>query len=280
MSERAYSKELKRIMTASEAVTLSAEGKLKNSRAFNCCDKKCGIDLTCTNWGNKDGIRKYFVPSCNDELHVIGCDEVSQRENVEQIGREIKEIVNEIEKNGIITMLTSPDRNTKENGDSEDKVETPKGVNGYAYKDNGQEKGKKSESRRAARVEAFVELYHRKDVDQKKRIIRINGNMYSLEELFISSSDEPVDDKMGIYFGQAVINSSFKPGMLEIQFKNSKLPVIYTNVNCLKKIRNGSRAKKKIDTNDRITVYFRGSFKGKKIIPFNDKNYKDLCFGE
>lgn len=66
MSERAYSKELKRIMTASEAVALSAKGELKDPRAFCCCDIKCGIDLTCTNWGNNKGIRKYFVPSCKD----------------------------------------------------------------------------------------------------------------------------------------------------------------------------------------------------------------------
>ncbi len=48
---------------------------------------------------------------------------MSQRENMEQIGREITEIVSEVKKNGIITMLTSPDRNTKENGNSEDKVD-------------------------------------------------------------------------------------------------------------------------------------------------------------
>jgi len=179
MSERAYSKEFKRIMTASEAVEFSARGKLKNPRAFCCCDKKCGIDLTCTNWGNIEGIRKYFVPSNKDALHVIGCDEVSQRENMEQIGRETREIISEVKKNGIITMLTSPDRNTKENESSEDEVDISKRKNGYIYKKNSEEKRERYEGRRAARVETFVELYHRNDVDHEARIIRINGKMYS-----------------------------------------------------------------------------------------------------
>ncbi len=278
MSERAYSKELKRIMTASEAVDFSAKGELKDSRAFCCSDKKCGIDLTCTNWRNIKGKRKYFVPSSKEDLHVIGCDEVSQRDNTEQIGRETKEILSEVKKNGIIIMLTSPDRNTKENGNSEDVVDIARSKNGYIYKKNDEEKREKYEGRRAARVESFVELYHRNDVDHKKRIIRISGKTYSLDELFIPSTDELIEDEYRIFFGKALINTSFKSGMLEINFIESNLPAIYTNVNCLKKIGNGNKVKKRIDTNDSVMAYFRGRCKENKFESFNDRNYKDLYF--
>ena len=114
MSERAYSFELCKNISAKEAVELSEKESLSNERAFCCCDKKCGILLTCTNWKNTSGKRFYFVPSHNDELHVIGCDEVGKKEERQQIEKEIKEISEEVKNNGIITMMVSPDKNTKE----------------------------------------------------------------------------------------------------------------------------------------------------------------------
>lgn len=113
MSERAYSFELCKNILAKEAVELSERESLSNERAFCCCDKKCGILLTCTNWKNTSGKRFYFVPSHNDELHVIGCDEVEKKEERQQIEKEIKDIIEEVKNNGFITMMVSPDKNTK-----------------------------------------------------------------------------------------------------------------------------------------------------------------------
>lgn len=118
MSERAYSYELGMNISAKKAVELSECNQLKDERAFCCSDKKCGIMLTCTNWKNVKGKRFYFVPSHNDELHVIGCDEVEKKEERLQIEKEIKDIVNEVKSNGIITMMVSPDKNTKETSEN------------------------------------------------------------------------------------------------------------------------------------------------------------------
>jgi len=96
--------------------------------------------------------------------------------------------------------------------------------------------------------------------------------------LFVSSTDEPIDDEYRIYFGQALIKTSFKSGMLKIHFLEGKLPLIYTNITCLKKIGNGNKVKKKIDTSEEVIVYFRGKCKRNKIELFNYKNYKDFHF--
>ena len=124
MSERAYSLELNKNISAKEAVELSKSNKLNDVRAFRCCNTKCKISLTCTNWKNPEGKRIYFVPSHNDELHVIGCDEVGKKEERQQIEKEKKEIIKEVKNNGIITMMESRDKNTKEVDNVQDTDDT------------------------------------------------------------------------------------------------------------------------------------------------------------
>ena len=158
MSERAYSFELCKNISAKEAVELSEKECLSNERAFCCSDKRCGILLTCTSWKNTSGKRFYFVPSHNDELHVIGCDEVGKKEERQQIEKEIKEISEEVKNNGIVTMMVSPDKNTEEAEGRQDVEKIPLKETGYSYKRENEYRGSKYEGRRAARIEAFVEF--------------------------------------------------------------------------------------------------------------------------
>ena len=279
MSERAYSKELKKIVSGDEAVRLSFEGRINDERAFCCADKKCGIALTCTNWRNIKGKRKYFVPSKRDELHVIGCDEVNQKEEKQQIDIEVRSAVSEVKKNGIITMLLSPDRNTKKPGADGTDVSLP-GKDAYTYKNNKRTEETKSEGQRAARIETFIELYYRADVDNREKRVRINGKMYSLDDIFISSEKGLEDGRFGIYYGEAFIKTSFKPEMVEIVFVNSLFPKIYTNKNSLIKIKNGKEVKQFLEKNQTFVAFFRATYNKKRnlFMPFNDRNYKDLCF--
>lgn len=278
MSERAYSTELKRIISANEAVRLSKEGKLKDRRAFKCCDIKCRIDLTCSNWMNVEGKRKYYLPSRKDELHALGCDEVNKKEERKQVDGGVKRIEDEAEKNGIVIMLTSPDRNTKEKTPNGDVDKLPARTGGNTYKRNGEYRGKKYEGQRASRLETFVELYKREDIDHAKKMVSINGKMYSLNELFISSDTTLEDGTFGIFFGKAIINTSFKSDVVEITFCGSSFPKIYTNINSLKRIRNGLRIKELIDTNETFEVYFRGTFANNTLNAYNDRFFKDLSF--
>lgn len=281
MSERAYSYELGKNISAKEAVELSEKGRLSNERDFCCCDKKCGISLTCTNWKNTDGKRFYFVPSHNDELHVIGCDEVGKKEERQQIEKEIKEILEEVKSNGIITMMVSPDKNTKEAEIEQNVKKIPSKENGYLYKRENEYRGSRYEGRRAARIEAFVELFNNGKVDRNIEVVCVKGKMYSLNKLFFSSNKVPEDGAFGIFYGDAKIKKcEFNTDMIEITYLNSPLPSIYTNINSLKKIGNGAKARKCINTDKSVKVYFRGIYKSKKgkFEPYNDKYFKDLYF--
>lgn len=281
MSERAYSFELCKNISAKEAVELSERERLSNERAFCCCDKKCGILLTCTNWKNTSGKRFYFVPSHNDELHVIGCDEVGKKEERQQIEKEIKDISEEVKNNGIITMMVSPDKNTKEAEVIRNVEKIPSKEKGYSYKMENEYRGTKYEGRRAARIETFIELFNGGKIDRNIEVICVKGKMYSLNGLFVSSDKKPEDDAFGIFYGDAIIKTcEFNKDMIEITFLNSSLPTIYTNIDSLKKISNGGKVKKYINTNRSIATYFRGIYKHKKskFEPYNDKYFKDLYF--
>lgn len=282
MSERAYSLELSKNISAKEAVELSKNGCLEDERAFRCCDEKCHISLTCTNWKNTSGKRFYFVPSCKDELHVIGCDEVGKKEKYQQIEKEVRDIVNEVRNNGVITMMISPDRNTKKVTDTYNEKKTSSKGNKNLYRKNDY-RGIKYEGRRAARIEAFIEIFNNNRIDKNSEVIYVNEKRYSLNELFVSSNILPYDNIFGIFYGEAVINTcSFNKNMIEIKYLNSFLPPIYTNIGSLKKIGNGTMVKKFIDTNEGVKTYFRGFYKKKnnKFISYNDKFFKDLYFEE
>lgn len=281
MSERAYSFELKNIISAKKAVELSKSNQLEDARAFCCCDDKCRIKLTCSNWKNTSGKRFYFVPTHNDELHVIGCDEIGKKEERQQIGKEIKDTIEKVMSNGIITMMVSPDKNTKVVGDVQNTESMSQKEKGYLYKKENEYKGIRREGKRAARIETYIELFNTETINKDNRVICVKGEMYSLNELFISSENMPDEDVFGIFYGKAVINTYvFKQNMIEITYLNSSLPKIYTNVNCMRKISNGNEVKKYIDTNKSVITYFRGIYKQgeNKFEPFNDKYYKDLSF--
>lgn len=83
MSERAYSLECNEPITAKKANALSRKRILLDSQMFRCNDPNCAIDLTCTNW-NRNGKKYYFTPSSKDELHIVGCTEISVGEAREQ----------------------------------------------------------------------------------------------------------------------------------------------------------------------------------------------------
>lgn len=283
MSERAYSFELKKNITAKEAVKMSIKGIVDDERAFCCSDEKCNILLTCTNWKNIHGERFYFVPSHNNELHVIGCDEVKIKEEKQQITKEIDDISYQIKNNGIITMMKSPDRNTKGREDFEENAEENKSVKGSRGKGEDKDSRTKSESKRAARIEAFIEVFLDPNSDKNNPMINMDGKLLSLNQIFTSSNRDVEYNRFGIYYGSATVKKcSFNKEMIEIIYDNSELPKIYTSIESLKKVSNGNLIKKMINKENTVVTYFRGTpvleNEKKKFLSFNDKFYKDIYF--
>ncbi|MBD8006838.1 hypothetical protein [Bacillus norwichensis] len=277
MSERAYSLELDRNISAKQASDFSIKGRLHDRRAFQCSNPNCRINMTCTNW-NKKGIRYFFTPSSQDELHVIGCSELSEKEVKEQEKLESDLAKESIQKNGLIKMTKSVGK-AKSNDKTNLTTEFPSGQTNRTTNSNSK---MKSESRHVYPIASFVNLFEDPELDKDSQIIAIENEKISLNELFLESKNNFVPyNCTRIIYGEAVIRTAeIGDNMLEIEFINSKLPKIYSNIKSVSENKSTSELKKFLNTNQKVVVYYRGKLikNGTKFESFNDSVFKDIYF--
>lgn len=286
MAERAYSIEIDKALTAKNASELSRTGHLSDPKSFRCIDPCCAIDLTCTNW-NRQGKKYYFTPSSKDELHIVGCTEISASEARDQSKREALGAKETISKNGVIKMTKSV--NKARTNIKPINTETSSGRNVLPSAiDNGRKT--KTEFRHMYSIASFVDLFKDSDVDNEKQFVSTEQNTISLNTLFVQSDVTFVPwNTLRIFYGKARLKStSFsseksgttKKDVLEIEFIDGKLPKIYSNIAMLSKRAATSNVLDYLDSKKCPTVYFRAKLLpgGKKFEAFNDKVYKDLLF--
>ncbi|UOQ49031.1 hypothetical protein MUN88_02515 [Gracilibacillus caseinilyticus] len=276
MSERALSLELNKNIHAKKASELSRNGILKNKRAFQCSDTNCRIDLTCTNW-NKSGKKYFFTPSSKEELHILGCTAISTNEASEQYKKEADGAKSTIKKNGLIKMTESINKNTT---DIKAKTEDLSANDNFINTNSSTTNKIRSESRQLYSIPSFVELYKDTAINNESQFILIDKSKISLNELFVKSkSTHFTNNKIRIFFGNALIKTaSFGENMLQIEFLNSKLPKIYSNINKLSARPLTSKVLSYLDKNKYAFVYYRGKLigNGTKFNSYNDKVYKDI----
>lgn len=286
VAERAYSIEIKKEITAKKASELSQKGDLLDSKNFYCIDPNCAINLTCTNW-NRRGKKYYFTPSSKDDLHIVGCTQISASEAKEQSKREAVGAKETISKNGLIKMTKSVNkvRTTIKATNAELSTNT-----GSSFSNLNIGKKAKEEYRHMYSIASFVDLFNDNDVDNNTQFVSIEKNKISLNTLFIQSSSTYVEwNATRIFFGKAKLKSisfdkiglkSEKKNVVEIEFIDSKFPKIYSNITMLSKRATTSNILEYLDTDKYTTVYFRGKLlnSGNKFERFNDKVYKDLLF--
>lgn len=286
MSERAYSTELKKAITAKKASESSRKGTLLDSKNFCCNDPNCAIDLTCTNW-NRNGKKYYFTPSSKEDLHIVGCTEISASEAREQTKRESQGAKETINKNGVIKMTKSI--NKARTTIAPTNSSTLPNTNTPSYNVASGRKTKE-ESRHMYSIASFVDLFNDGDVDNNKQFVAIESGRVSLNTLFVCSDSTYVDwNETRIFYGKAKLKSisfnkeksnSNEKEVVEIEFIDSNLPKIYSNIAMLSKRATTSNLLEYIDTSKCPTVFFRGKLLtgGSKFESFNDKVYKDLQF--
>ncbi|PID21905.1 hypothetical protein CSV61_06715 [Sporosarcina sp. P3] len=279
MAERAYSIELKKDISAKQASDYSIKGELYDMRAFQCSDSNCQIHMTCTNW-NRKGVRYYFTPSSQDELHVIGCSELSTKEIKEQEKLESNLAKESIRKNGMIKMTKSMGK-----AKSQDKTDMKTEFTGERMNQStSPTTKKKSEARHVYPIASFVNLFEDATVDNDSQIVAIEKEQISLNDLFIQSKANFIPyGCMRIIYGEAVIRTAdFGKDMLEIEFLNSKLPKVYSNIKSISKNKSVSDVKNHLDTNKTVVVYYRGKLikNGStfKFVSFNYQVFKDIHF--
>lgn len=275
MVERAYSLEVKKTISAFEAQKYSLEGRLNSEKNFRCIDQDCQIPLTCTNWKKKDGKRFYFKPSHNDELHVEGCTCISPQEVKDQASKEFIGAKGTVSDGGIISVKKSLSK-ARVTGD------TVVGSLDIAEQSKSSSRTNNSrnqvQDRQFSSVATFVELYEDPQIDNNVRNIRVEGELISLNEYFVKTTGQIVEDKQRIFYGLAWVSiADFNPGMLQIEFVGSDYPKVYSSVESIKERSNTRNIADLIDEESEH-IYFRGKLNGKtkKFESFNDKFYKDL----
>lgn len=275
MVERAYSLELSETISALEAQKYSLEGRLNSEKQFRCIDNNCEIPLTCTNWKRRGGKRFYFKPSHNDELHVEGCTCISPQEFKEQVNKEVLGAKGTISDSGIISVKKSLSKakvNGKKSVASLDTTEhsiTFSRTNIYR---------KQVHDRQLSAVATFVELYKDPQIDKSLKNIRIENELFSLDEYFVDIKKPLVKDKQKIFYGLAQVSiASFNKKILQIQFISSNYPNIYSSLEQIQKRSNTRNIADLIDKEPKY-IYFRGKLDSQdnKFKSFNDKFYKDL----
>jgi len=278
MSERAYSLEKKNRMTAKKASSLAYKKELNDKRAFICCDENCQIGLTCSNWGILNGKKYYFRPSSNDELHIVGCTEISSDEEKTQIEQEKSRAKTTINKNGLIKMTKSIIKARTYIGVHQDGEDAP--VNSLHKRADGKPAGTRRESRNLYSVASFVDLYSDAEINNTDKIIMVDNELLSLNELFVDLQSIVEFDKNRIFYGKAILSTGFKEGMLQIDFIKHRNLRVYSNKDAVIKRSNGKIVKMFIDKNKDIYVYLRGKIisdgSKEKFVPYNDSVYKDL----
>lgn len=232
MVERAYSLEVKKTISAFEAQKYSLEGRLNSEKNFRCIDQDCQIPLTCTNWKKKDGKRFYFKPSHNDELHVEGCTCISPQEVKDQVSKEFIGAKGTVSDDGIISVKKSLSK-ARVTGDtvvgSLDIAEQSRSSSRTNISRN------QVQDRQFSSVATFVELYEDPQIDNNVRNIRVEGELISLNEYFVKTTGQIVEDKQRIFYGLARVSiADFNPDMLQIEFVGSDYPKVYSSVESIK----------------------------------------------
>ncbi|MFC9542723.1 hypothetical protein ACFTQ7_23080 [Lysinibacillus sp. NPDC056959] len=281
MVKEAFSLELQDKISADLAHNKSLIGKLKDPRAFECTDTKCKIQLTCTKWQEKDGKRIYFTPSSRESLHIAGCKASGEEEEVQLSTFEKEEAKNSVIKNGIIVLKKISDQSKKKDASST-LNETKNDTTYTTQSGNNTNKAKRSERSNITSIMTLINLLNDPSFDKDKPFIQLPENeKISLNELFVSVDDVTLiqKDKIRVFYGKVKV-STYKDTALKIDFVNSSnLPFLFTNKKLMLDRHYGKQAKKCVDKDKEIYVFFRGYLSSdNKWKPYNEEFFKDLYF--
>lgn len=282
MVKRAISLELNISISAEDANKKSINGVLNNAKAFICSDTECRIGLTCTNWGVKNPNRIYFTPSSKENLHIAGCNESGQDEEKQRSKYEKENAKYSTSKNELIILRKILDQTTvKQNIQSSDNLENNKKSRNKSIT-NINSNSTKNEGSHVTSILTLLDMFQDSSFNNQKRFLKISSTeTLSLDDFFIDLDTVNFipTNQIRIYYGKVKVET-IKDSLLKISFCNStSFPSIFTSKAQMFKVVYGKNAKKYVDKDKELYVFFRGYLNDEnKWIPFNDKFYKDLYF--
>lgn len=276
MSERAYSEELKREISAIEAQRRSLNGELQSAKAFHCHDDSCGIKLTCTNWKVHNAKNVFYTPSNRSHLHSITCSTISISDEKRQIEVETEEGKTTINKSGIISMEKVRERARTVTTSAEDKDDTSE--DSRVARNNVKTDRNGTENRNISSIKTYINFYYDDEIDNEEPIFKVDGKLINLNTLFVDARQEVKKGVTRIFHGIAFLKTSnFSPDVIAIEFIDSGKPCIYTNKKQLFTRISSRTINKYLDKDVIANVFFRGNInEQKKFESFNGKFYCDL----
>lgn len=280
MSEQAYSEELKEIISALEAHKKSLTNELKSSKAFRCHDKICNIGLTCSNWNVVDAKRIYFTPSSRSNLHSIACSTISIEEERKQVEIETNDGKTTIRKSGIISMKKAHEKakviDMKKVGNEAYNAENRRARNSVSINKTG------IENRNISSIKTYVNFYYDEDIDNDATIFEVDGEIISLNTLFVDAKKEVDKGITRIFYGKAILTTpDFNSDLISIEFADSGKVCIYTNKKQLFTRISSRVVNKYLDKGIEADLFFRGCINNKgKFESYNGKFYCDLYIKE
>lgn len=226
--------------------------------------------------GKKDAKRIYFTPSNREDLHSIACSTVSSDEEKHQVEIETEEGKKTISKNGIIAMKKANDssKSSHNRDDNTLDLETEK-----KERRNGVSKDKKGiENRNVSSIKTYVNFYYDTEIDNNVRNIRVDGELVSLEMLFVDAKEEIPTGINRIFFGDAIVSTPiFNDELVAFEFVDADKEIIYANKKMLLTRISSRILNKYLDKKVECKFFFRGCIGNNgKFESFNGKNYCDI----
>ena len=139
-----------------------------------------------------------------------------------------------------------------------------------------------TESRNVSSIKTYINFYYDDDVDNNVCNIRVDGELISLNTLFVDAKEEIPVGVNRIFFGNAIVTTPvFNKKLVAFEFVDADKPIVYTNKEMLLTRINSRVLEQYLDKGVECQFLFRGSIGNDgKFVSFNGKNYCDLYIME
>lgn len=134
------------------------------------------------------------------------------------------------------------------------------------------------ESRNVSSIKTYINFYYDDGVDNNVCNIRVDGELISLNTLFVDAREEIPVGVNRILFGTAIVTTPvFNDKLVAFKFVDADKPILYTNKEMLLTRINSRVLEQYLDKGIECQLFFRGSLGNDgKFVSFNGKNYCDL----
>lgn len=290
--ENAYSKELRKIISAIKANQFCRDGKLNDNRAFMCIGSNdCKVQLTCVNFSktpNEWGQTPHFKLSNKQSYHSPNC-KYAQEKIVTR--KQSSANLKSIKKSGNFTLILGTNGFNKPKNDNP--IISGKSNNANIASYNKSSSSTKRTQQKNSNTKSFrtlIDIYQSEEYDNSTTTIKINSSSRTLENLFFNLDvTREINYKLHVYYGKAIIfernpkDNYYIIKFITKQFYTSKNKTITDKPSILvfkDQITNHKHLKlikKYVNTNHIFTCYYFGYPKLHNFINFDiGKNYYNL----